>query len=89
VYLPERNLTYFPLKADEILHSVNADALPLQHAPNKEERRILKHELFIKRMWRLPSARTQNIIILLVSPKKKQISLFPFVLLTRHTRIYG
>jgi hypothetical protein len=40
-----------------ILHSVNADEdashPPPQHAPNKKERRILKHELFIERMWRL------------------------------------
>ncbi|KAI0002067.1 ribosome biogenesis protein SLX9-domain-containing protein [Russula vinacea] len=37
--------------ADEILHSVNADdaSHPL-HAPNKKERRILKHELFIERL---------------------------------------
>jgi len=40
--------------ADAILHSVNADEdashAPPQHAPNKKERRILKHELFIERL---------------------------------------
>ena len=47
------------LKADEILHSVNAadsDALAVgphsQQTPNKKERRILKHELFIQRKLR-------------------------------------
>ena len=43
-------------KADEILRSVSTDvSFPqqLQHTPNKKEKRILKHELFIERTWRL------------------------------------
>jgi ribosome biogenesis protein SLX9 len=46
-------------KADEILHSVDVDA------PNKKQRRILKHELFIERMWRLFSTHSQTIIIII------------------------
>lgn len=39
------------VSADEILHSVNADDdTSPQHVPNKKERRILKHELFIERL---------------------------------------
>jgi len=43
------------VSADELLHSVNAD--DPQQVPNKKERRILKHELFIERMWRLTNPR--------------------------------
>jgi len=54
VYLLERNLTDTSTrKADEILHSVNADdaSRPPQQTPNKKDRRVLKHELFVERMW--------------------------------------
>jgi hypothetical protein len=54
-------------KADEILHSVDVDASSrsehINDAPNKKQRRILKHELFIERMWRLSSTHSQTIII--------------------------
>ena len=51
----EHNLNDLHLKPDEVLHSVDADASSQQHAnaPNKKERRILKHELFIERTWRV------------------------------------
>ena len=60
----DHNLNDLRLKPDEILHSVDVDASSQQHvnAPsNKKERRILKHELFIERMWRLSSTHSQTV----------------------------
>ena len=60
----DHNLNDLHLKPDVILHSVDVDVdgssqQPV-NAPNKKEKRILKHELFIERMWRLSSTHSQN-----------------------------
>ncbi|KAF8507144.1 hypothetical protein F5888DRAFT_74732 [Russula emetica] len=44
------------VSADELLHSVNAD--DPQQVPNKKERRILKHELFIEQASRAPYSKS-------------------------------
>ena len=58
----DHNLNDLHLKSDVILHSVDVDASSQQpvNAPNKKEKRILKHELFIERMWRLSSTHSQH-----------------------------
>jgi hypothetical protein len=73
----DRNLSDLRLKPDEILHSVDVDASSQQqvNAPNKKERRILKHELFIERMWRLSSTHSQTVTHF-VSPSPRPPSAF-------------